>query len=72
MLPMPVTESDPPAIHAAVRTMRPLIGTAKVDRLHDLSSLYGPSLRTDLCHVIPEGNRLISGTVYDAIKARVR
>jgi len=70
-LPMPATESDPPAIHAAVRTMRPLIGAANVDHLHDLSDLYGPGLRTDLCHVLPEGNRLIAGRVYDVIKSEL-
>lgn len=69
-LPMPVTESDPPALHAAVRVIEPMIGAANVDHLHDLTRLYGSNLRIDLCHVLPEGNRLIAGSVYDAIKGK--
>jgi hypothetical protein len=70
-LPMPVTESDPPALHAAVRVIEPLIGAANVDHLHDLTRLYGANLRIDLCHVLPEGNRIIAGSVYDVIKSKL-
>jgi hypothetical protein len=64
------TDAPEPFLMPIEKTM-PLVRAAAAGRFHDLNDAFGDRPRdfsVDICHFLPEGNRLVADRVYEAIK----
>jgi lysophospholipase L1-like esterase len=64
-------EGEVPTFRVPVEATLPLIRKAAGGHIHDLSSIFdhqAAKLSIDVCHLLPEGHRLLADRIYEIIK----